>query len=197
MNPEQLKAIQARKDRMPPIPVEQMTEAQRTAVAQFEKSRGSELFGPYVALLRSPELMSSVETMGEYLRFRSALPRPLNELAILITARQWTQQLEWSIHYGEAMRAGLSPDIAEAIADGRRPHSMSGDEEIVYEFCTELLRNRRVSDRTYARAHARFGEHGTIDMVGVAGYYTLLAMVLNTARTPLPPGIPPPLALLP
>lgn len=187
----------AAQDRMPPIPVEQMTDAQRKAVAQFEESRGSELFGPYVALLRSPELMSSAETMGEYLRFRSALPRPLNELAILITARQWTQQLEWNIHYREAMRAGLGPDVAEAIAEGRRPPSMSSDEEIVYEFCTELLRNRCVSDRTYARAVSRFGEHGTIDMVGVVGYYTLLAMVLNTARTPLPPGTPPPLADVP
>jgi 4-carboxymuconolactone decarboxylase len=184
-------------DRMPPIPVEKMTEAQRKAAAQFAEIRGSEIFGPYLPLLRSPELMLSAQTMGEYLRYRSALPRALNELAILITARQWTQQFEWSIHHQEAIRAGLRPDIADAIAEGRRPESMSGDEKIVHDFCTELHHNRCVSDQTYARAVARFGEQGTIDMIGVAGYYTLLAMVLNTACTPLPPGTPPPLAPLP
>jgi 4-carboxymuconolactone decarboxylase len=174
-----------------------MTESQKTAAAQFAESRGCEVFGPYVPLLRSPELMLRTMAMGEYLRYRSALPRRLNELAILITARQWTQQFEWSIHSQEAQLAGLSPDIVEAVAEGRRPESMSADEEIVYDFCTELHRNKCVSDRTYALAVSTFGEQGTIDMVGVGGCYTLIAMVLNTARTPLPAGTPPPLAHLP
>lgn len=182
---------------MPPIPVGRMTEAQRQAAAQFSESRGYEIFGPYVPLLRSPQLMLRTMAMGEYLRYRSALPRSLNELTILITARQWTQQFEWNIHYQEALRAGLSRDIADAIAEGRRPESMSADEEVVYDFCTELHGNRYVSDRTYGRAVSTFGEQGTVDMIGVAGYYTLLAMVLNTARTPLPAGTTPPLVPLP
>jgi 4-carboxymuconolactone decarboxylase len=184
-------------DRMPPIPSEKMTDAQKKAAAQFLADRGTEVFGPFVPLLRSPEVMLRATAMGDYLRYKSVLPPPLNEFAILITARQWTQQYEWAVHYPIAIQAGLGRDIAGAVAEGRRPDRMSEDEEIIYEFCTELHRNQSVSDRTYARAISKFGEQGVIDMLGVAGYYTFLSIVLNTERTPLPAGATPALVPFP
>ena len=178
-------------DRMPPIPANKMTAAQKKAAAEFRAHRKTEVFGPFVPLLRSPEVMLCATAMGDYLRYRSTLPPRLNELVILITSRQWTQQYEWNLHYAEGLKAGLSASIANAVAEGRRPEAMSDDEEIVYEFSTELLQDQSVSDGTYARAVATFGEQGTMDMIGVIGYYTFLAMVLNTARTPLPAGAKP------
>jgi 4-carboxymuconolactone decarboxylase len=94
------------------------------------------------------------------------------------------------VHQPIALKEGLSRDIVDAIADGRRPNGMAADEELIYDFCTELLRNHSVSDATYARSVARFEEKGTIEMVGVVAYYTFQSMVLNTARTPTPPGAP-------
>jgi 4-carboxymuconolactone decarboxylase len=85
-----------------------------------------------------------------------------------------------------ALKAGLPPQIAAAVSKGRRPEGMSSDESIVYEFATELLRLQNVNDGTYAKAVDRFGEHGVIDMIGVAGYYSFLSMMMNTARTAVP-----------
>ncbi len=184
-------------DRMPEIPPEKMTPAQKKAAEEFQAERKTGVFGPFVPLLRSPEVMQRARAMGDYLRFRSVLPPKLNEFVILITARQWTQQYEWDVHYPIAIKAGLKPEIAKAVAEGRRPAGMAEDEETVYEFCIELHRNQSVSDATYARALAKFGEQGVMDMVCVNGYYTFLAMVLNVARTPLPKGSKPALAPLP
>jgi 4-carboxymuconolactone decarboxylase len=173
-------------DRMPEIPAEKLTEAQKKAAEQFAADRGGPVFGPFIPLERSPEVMLHAAAMGAYLRFKNVLPPKLIELAILITARQWTQQYEWNAHYPLALKAGISPEIVKAVADGRRPQGMSDDEDIVYDFCTELHRNKSVSDATYARALARFGEQGIIDMTSVNGYYTFLSMVMNTSRTPVP-----------
>jgi 4-carboxymuconolactone decarboxylase len=171
-------------DRMPAIPVDKMTPEQKKASEEFLAERKVPVFGPFVPLLRSPEVMQRARAMGDYLRYRSVLPPKLNEFAILITARQWTQQYEWDVHHPIAIKAGLDAEIARAVAEGRRPKNMPEDEEIVYEFCIELHRNQSVSDATYARAVAKFGEQGVIDLVGVNGYYTFLAMALNVARTP-------------
>ena len=179
-------------DRMAEIPSDKLTPEQKKAADEFAAGRGTPVFGPFVPLLRSPEVMLRAKAMGDYLRFKSALPAKLNEFVILITARQWSQGYEWGVHYPIAMKAGLDPEIAKAVAEGRRPEKMPPDEELVYEFCIELHRNQSVSDATYGKAVARFGEQGVIDMIGVNGYYTFLAMVLNTARTPLPKtsGVP-------
>jgi 4-carboxymuconolactone decarboxylase len=184
-------------DRMPPIAPEKMTEAQKKAADEFTAARGSALLGPFVPLLRSPEVLSRARAMGDYLRFKSALPPRLSEFVILITARQWTQQYEWDAHHGLALKAGLKPAIAQALAEGRRPEGMADDEQILYDFCIELHHGRSVSDATYQRAVAKFGEQGVIDAIGISGYYTLLAMVMNTARTPLPAGRTPGLPALP
>lgn len=184
-------------ERMPRIPPEKMTEAQKKVAAEIAAGPRGELRGPFIALLRSPELLSPVQKVGEYLRYKCTLDRRVMEFATLIAARHWTQQYEWQAHHEHAMKAGLKPAIAEAIAQGRRPAGMAEDEEIVYELLTETLHNKSVSDPTYARAVAKFGESGVVDLVGLAGYYLLLAMILNTARTALPAGKPPQLAPFP
>ena len=183
-------------DRMPPIAADKMTEAQKKAVAEFTAARGA-LTGPWQVLLRSPEVVNRARGLSDYLRFNSVLPPRLSEFVILITARHWTQQYEWNAHYSLALKGGLNPEIAKAVAEGRRPVRMAEDEEAAYDFCMELHRNRSVSDATYARALSTFGEQGIVDMVGLNGYYTLIAMALNTARTPLPAGAAPALAPFP
>lgn len=175
-------------DRMPPIPAERLTEAQKKAIQEFEAARKTGLSGPFWPLLRSPEVLSRARAMGDYLRFTSVLPPRLSEFVIIITARQWTQNYEWDVHAPLAEKGGLKPSIIAAVAEGRRPDGMAEDEELLYTFCDELHRNRSVSDATYARAVKAFGEQGVIDVLGISGYYTMLAMVLNTARTPVPAG---------
>ena len=176
------------KDRLPVIPAEEMTVAQKTAAAQFAEGRGYAVRGPFAAMLRSPEVMLRAKAMGDYLRFKSSIPPRLNELAILITARHWGQNYEWQAHRPLAEKAGLKPDIAQAIADGRRPTGMASDEEVVVDFSTELHTNKSVSDATYQRALEAFGEQGVIDLTAVNGYYSFNAMILNVARTALPAG---------
>ena len=185
-------------DRMPPIPDAEMSAAQTAAVADFKQTRNTTTFeGPFVPLLRSPELLRRTQRMGEHLRYHSALPRHLSEMAILIVARHWCQRFEWGVHAADAAKAGLAPGVIAAIAEGRRPAGMADDETALYDFCQELLRNQCVSDTTYARAVALFEERGVIDLVGILGYYSLLAMVMNTVRTPLPDGMEPTLKRFP
>jgi 4-carboxymuconolactone decarboxylase len=183
-------------DRMPPIPAARMTDEQNRAVAEFRTARQSEPSGPFVPLLRSPEVMMRTRAMGDYLRYKSALPPRLSEFVILLTSRQWAQQYEWNAHYAIALQAGVNPETLKAVAQGRRPEKMAEDEDILYDFCMELQHNQNVSDANYRRAVTKFGEKGVIDTVGIVGYYTMLAMVLNTARTPLPPNAKPALAPL-
>lgn len=173
-------------DRLPPMAAAELTAEQRKAAAEFEAGRGMAVLGPFSVMLRSPEVMLRAKAMGDYLRFRNVLDKRVSEMVILITAREWTQQFEWSYHYGFALEAGVAREIADAIADGRRPDRMAEDEAAAYDFSLELHRTRRVSDATYARALAAFGEQGIIDLIGVNGYYSFLAMMMNVARTPAP-----------
>lgn len=185
-------------DRMPPIPEDRMTAAQKAAVEEFRRARDTTRFGgPFVPLLRSPEMLSRARNVGDYVRFNSVLPPRLSEFVILMTARHWTQNYEWAAHAPIAEREGLDPEVIAAIADGRRPAALADDEAVLYDFCTELLRTRGVSDPTYARMVAAFDEIGVIDTIGIVGYYSLLAMVMNTARTPLRDGAEPGLAPFP
>jgi 4-carboxymuconolactone decarboxylase len=184
-------------DRMPPIPADKLSEAQKTAAAEFRAARNADPNGPFGVLLRVPDLMTLGFKWREHVQFRSVLDQKLTEFAILIAARQWTQQYEWNAHYPAALKAGLKPEIVAAVADGRLPAHMADDEEVLYDLCTELHRNQSVSDATYARALAKFGEPGIVEAASIEGYYSLLAMVMNAARTPLPAGAKPPLAAFP
>ncbi len=172
--------------RLPTIPPEQYNDEQRQAAGEFLGARKSPVFGPFEPLLHSPQLMNQTRAMGDYLRYKSAIGNTLSELVILITAREWTQDYEWYVHYPIALKAGIKPEVADAIADGRRPAGMSVDEEIVYDFSIELHSNKRVSDQTYARAQQRFGNKGVVDLTGINAYYTLLAMQMNVAEYQLP-----------
>lgn len=184
-------------DRMPAIPLEKMTDLQMKYAEDIIRGPRGALYGPFVPLIRSPELMDRAQRVGEYLRYKSAIGTKLSELVILITARQWTQQVEWAIHEPIAVKSGIKREIVSAIADGRYPTGISTDEQIVYDFCTELHVNKSVSDATYERALKRFGEQGVIDILGINGYYTFLAMIMNGTRTAVPDGKPAPLKPFP
>ena len=181
----------AAQDRMPPIPADKLTDAQKKAIEEFKAARSAEISGPFVPLLRSPEVMTRARAMGDYLRFRSSLPPRLSEFVILLTARRWTQQYEWNAHAPLAIKGGLKEPIVKAVAEGRRPEGMAEDETIVFSLFDEIQKNQSVSDATYSKALKAIGEQGIIDVMGITGYYTLLAMVMNTARTPLPAGATP------
>src|SRR5215210_4741840 len=131
-------------DRMPPIPADKQTPEQKKAAEAFKANRKQDVFGPFVPLFRSPEVMLRAMALGDYLRYRTVLPPKLNEFIILITARQWSQQYEWYVHYPIALKDGLDLDIVNAIADGRRPAGMPADEQLIYDFCSELFKNQSV-----------------------------------------------------
>jgi 4-carboxymuconolactone decarboxylase len=180
-------------DRLPPIAFEQLSAAQQVAAqAVIDGPRGA-LYGPFVPLIRSPELMAAAQRMGEYLRYRSAIGTRLTELAILVTARQWSQQVEWAIHAPIARDYGIADEVIAAIAARERPAGLLEDEALVYDFCIQLHQRQRVDDATYAAALAAFGEHGVVDLMGINGYYTFLAMVMNAGQTAVPVSVAPPL----
>jgi len=173
-------------ERLPTIPPAQYTPDQKQAASDFEAARKAPVFGPFEPLMHSPQVMTLARSMGDYLRFHSAIGNTLSELVILVVAREWTQDFEWWYHYPIALKAGVSRDVADAIADGRRPAGMSADEEMIYDYTVELLKNKRVADATFDRVKARFGTKGIVDLNGIAGYYTFLAMQLNSAQYKLP-----------
>jgi 4-carboxymuconolactone decarboxylase len=177
-------------DRLPDIPADKLTDAQKEASKTFLEDRKTPVFGPFVPLLRSPQLMLQAMSMGDYLRYHNSLPQKINEFVILITARVWTQQLEWQIHYPIALKAGLSQSIADAVAKDERPQGMDEAEEIAWEFSTQLHREKKIDDKIWARAVAKFGEQGVIDMAGTNGYYDFLAMTMNAAQTAPDPSKP-------
>lgn len=176
-------------DRMPPIPADKMTEAQKKAVADYKTIRGTDLTGPpWTVILRTPsQVVPALQIRLHYLN-DSALDQRLTEFAILIAARRWTNNFEWNAHSAAATRAGLKADVIAAIAEGRRPLRLAEDEEILYDVATELQNNQSVSDPTYARALAKFGEPGIVEIAGIQGYYTYLAMMMNAARVTVAPN---------
>jgi 4-carboxymuconolactone decarboxylase len=185
-------------DRMPPLSPDKMTDAQKKAVADYKQLRGADLTGPpWSVILRVPDLVVPSLEMRLHNQKNSALTPKLTEFAILIAARQWTNNFEWNAYATAAERAGLSKPIIAAVADGRRPDGMADDEALVYDFCVEVLHNQSVSDPTYARMLAKFGEPGAVEAASLEGYYTYLSMIMNTARSPLAPGTKPALAPFP
>eukprot|EP01037_Dinobryon_pediforme_P042763 gene42763-53354_t len=185
-------------ERMPALGFDVMNAAQKAAAQELIDGPRGAVFGPFIALLRSPELMSRLQKVGEYIRFNSVLETRINEFVMLIVARQWTQQFEWCMHYPLALKAGIELRVLEALAAGRRPADMAEDEAIAYDLCDELARTHGVSDATYALAVTKFGEQGVIDMVGLVGYFSTVSMVMNVARTPpMSDTSSPPLASFP
>jgi 4-carboxymuconolactone decarboxylase len=176
-------------DRFKPLTYETMTPEQRKMTDDVLSGDRGSMAGPYNILLRSPEMGDLAQKFGAYTRFHSTVPKKLNEFAIIMVARHWTSQFEWAPHKRAALQAGLDPAIADAVATGKRPASMQPDEEVIYNFCNELLATKQVSDGTYAAAVKLLGERGVVDLIGVMGYYQLVSMLLNTDRYPMPNGM--------
>lgn len=172
--------------RFKPLAESEMSEAQRKVYSEIASGPRGGVRGPFNVLLRSPELADRAQKLGEYVRYDSSIPERLKEFAILITARHWTAQYEWHAHHAHAMKAGLKPEIAHDLAQGRRPAGMNEQEEAVHDFCKELHEKKSVSDATYAAALRNFGERGVVDLIAISGYYTLVSMVLNVERRPIP-----------
>lgn len=178
-------------ERFPTIAPEKYNSDQRHVVEKIVTGPREALRGPFPALLHVPELADLVQALGAYLRFRVSLTPANKELTILITGRFWGAQYEWYAHSELGRAAGLDPAIIDQLARGEHPKGLSDEQEALYAFCTELHLNHQVSDATFARAEAKFGKRGVLELIGLSGYYTLVSMVLNTARVPLPPdGVP-------
>jgi 4-carboxymuconolactone decarboxylase len=189
--------LRLRGSRFKPLSYDTMTPAQKTLVDDILSGPRTSLDGPFNVLLRSPEMGDLAQKFGAQMRYHSSLPPRLNEFVILITARFWTAQFEWQAHHKNALAAGLSPAIIDALAAGRRPGSMQPDEAAVYNFCTEVLSAKQASDAVFQAAVEKFGERGVVDMLGVMGYYQFVSMLLNVDRYPLPDGTKPELKPLP
>jgi 4-carboxymuconolactone decarboxylase len=180
--------LRLRGDRFRPLTYDQLTPEQKTMVEHLFAGERGGMNGPFNVTLRSPEMGDLAQKLGAQLRFHSSLSNRLNEMAILMTARFWNAQYEWSAHKKNALTAGLSPAVIDAIAMGKRPSPMQPDEEAVYNFGDELFRTREVSDAAFKAVVDKFGERGAVDLTGVMGYYCFVSMMLNIDRYPLPDG---------
>jgi 4-carboxymuconolactone decarboxylase len=166
-------------DRLPRFDASHATPEQKAVLEEILSGPRGNLNGPFLGWIHSPELAQQAQRLGAFCRYRTGLPLRLSELAILVTAARWQAQAEWYIHYPIALEAGVSPDDAEAIRLGRQPTFTDPDDALIYAFSTQLYEARRVSDSTYAATVARFGHEVTINLVGLLGYYALVAMTLN------------------
>jgi 4-carboxymuconolactone decarboxylase len=184
----QMKDLNLRGDRFKPLTSEELTPEQKIMVDDLLAGSRGALSGPFNALLRSPEMGNHAQKLGEYVRFKTSVPKRLNEMAILMTARFWSSQYEWYAHEKLAREAGLAAEVIEDLHAGRRPARLAPDEAVVYDFCAELRDRRRVSDATFAAAVKLLGEKGIIDLIANMAYYDLVSMVLNVDRYPLPDG---------
>lgn len=184
-------------DRMPPIPPDEMTAEQKQVAAEIAAGPRGRIEGPYWPILRSPGFAACIQHVGAYFRYRCTLDRKISEMAALMAARAWSQQFVWDVHILQALDAGLAREAAMALAEGRRPQDMEADEAALWDFVTELLVNKGVSDATYDRTVRQFGESGVIDILGVVGYYSTLSMIMNVGRTGMLDGRPFPLDALP
>lgn len=173
-------------ERLPALAREKMDDAQRKAADELTAGPRGGVKGPFIPLLRSPELMDRLQKVGEYLRFKSALEPRLGEFTMLVVAREWTNPFEWAVHAPLAAKAGVSKETIEAVREGRRPDAMAADEAMIYDFVQELLQRKGVSDTTYERVVKALGERGLMDLIGLVGYFAGICMVMNVAHTPAP-----------
>ncbi|SEB87313.1 4-carboxymuconolactone decarboxylase [Rhizobiales bacterium GAS191] len=179
-----------------PSPAEMSPEQLRVHEAVLAGPRGA-IIGPLRAVIHSPDLAERWSQLGEFLRYRTSLPPRLNELAIIVTARRWTSQVEWLVHARAAAAAGLPEKVIAAIRQGEAPCFADADDATIYEYARELQQAGQVSDKAYARVLERFGARGVVELTAVIGYYTMVSMTLNAHEIPLPDGTAPQLSALP
>ncbi|WP_431015988.1 carboxymuconolactone decarboxylase family protein [Bradyrhizobium pachyrhizi] len=170
--------------RFAPLKAEELSPAQKAWADMISAPPRNAKFTapPYRAYIHNPDLAPKLSNLSEYLRWNTSLPARLSEMAILITARHWTAQYEWSAHYPLAMKGGLDPKIADAIAKGARPESMKDDEAALYDLGIALYRDKKVSDAVYKAALDKFGERGITDIIAIMGYYDMVSMMLITMQ---------------
>lgn len=180
----------AAQDRFPTLTPDQLSAEQKAYVEALKKPPRNNTTAlanpPFKVYMRSPELAEKLEAVSDYVRWGSGLPPRLTELAIMITARQWSSQWIWRGHYRAAVRGGLDPSVGADIAAGKRPEKMKEDETILYNYAMELYRDKAVSDATFAAAVKQLGEKGLIDLVATMGYYDTVAMTLISAKAVAP-----------
>jgi len=183
-------AMQSRSDsqRMPPLDAAQLSPAQRAAADELIAGPRKAVKGPFIAFLRSPELLARVGKLGEFLRFSTSLSPRASEFATLMVARAYDQQFEWFIHVPLALKAGTAQASIDALRLGHRPAAMSDEETLIHDVTSELLREHGVSDATYARAVQHLGEGGVVELTSLVGYFQLVSLVLNVARIPEEPN---------
>jgi 4-carboxymuconolactone decarboxylase len=182
--------------RFQPKTMEQLSPEQKEAAAGVLKQSSAGLGGPYAMLLTNPELLKRYLMMTEYLRQKTSVPKHLNEMAILLEARLWDAQYEWWAHEPLAKKAGLSEAIINDIRDGKKPANMKPDEAVVYDFVTELLQTKKLSDATFARAKQILGEQQTVDLAAVTGFYVMVSAVIAAGRIGIPNNGPEPMPVL-
>ena len=173
-------------DRMPPLAMSALDGKQRKVAEELINGPRGGVKGPFIPLLRSPELVDRLGKVGEYLRFGSSLQPRISELVMLVVAREWTNQFEWAVHVPLALKNGIRQEAVDALAEGRRPRDLAEDEEIACEICEELSRTKGLCDTTYRRALEKFGEVGLIDIATVYGYFVTVCAIMNLAHTPAP-----------
>ena len=174
-------------ERLPMPPLEALDPAQRAAAQALIDGPRKAVYGPFVALLRTPALLDRVAQLGEALRFGGRLGPRLRELAICTTARHVGNQFEWVMHQPLAQAAGVAADALEAIRQGARPEGLAADELAVYDFCVGLLVHHEVADATYERARVAVTEPGVVELATLVGYFAMVSWVMNVARTPSRP----------
>jgi 4-carboxymuconolactone decarboxylase len=180
--------------RFPMLDPAEMTDRQKEVFEKIASGPRGGLRGPFVALIHNPDLADVVQQVGEYLRFNSTLSKDLIELAILIVARHWTCQFEWVVHERIARNNTDLPEaIIYALQAGDTPEEVSDEQRIVHDFVVRTLRIGSPASDVYAEAEQKFGKAGVLDLITICGYYSMLAMLLNTAEIPLPDGTKPPL----
>ncbi len=167
------------KSRLPELTDATMTQDQRRVLDAILQGPRGNLDGPFLAWVHSPELADPAQQLGAYCRYHTSLPLRLSELAILVTAQWWQSQAEWQIHASIALAAGLNQEQIEALRQGLKPPFSEQDEALVYRIGTELYATRRISNALYQEAVALFGEPALVELVGIYGYYALVAMTLN------------------
>ncbi len=165
-------------DRFKPLTYDEMTPAQKTMIDHLLAGERQSLGGPFNVFLRSPEMGDLAQQFGASMRFHAALPKFALEMGIIVPARFWMAQFEWSAHKRAALQTGVSPAVVDAIANGQRPARTA------YNFIAELLKTRHVSEATFLAAKNRFGEKGVVDIVGLSGWYSMVSMALNVDRYP-------------
>lgn len=168
-------------ERYTPLAPETLTPAQKPIYDAIAAARHGSVPTPFHVFLQSPELADRAQELGAFLRYRTGLPARLSELAILVTAKHWDAHYEWSVHEGEARKAGLPEDVIQAIARGARP-ALAGDDAVVYDFAASFYEKRDVPDDVFERAVEKFGRRTVVELAGILGYYSMLAIVMGIYR---------------